>query len=115
MITSGNQTIVCSAHFPRRRRYGTTNIPAVFPRKDKKTDQIVWPVSISYLLNAEAIEATVSSSNKTENANVVCSNCVEVESEATEQQSEDTRRENVAKNDNHSEQLSPEKAFKYGT
>ena len=101
---------VCSAHFPGGRRYGTNNIPAVFPRKDTKTDQIVWPVDISYLLNAEATEATVSSSNKTENADVVCSSCEQVESEATDQQSEDTRRENVAKNDSHSEELSPEKA-----
>ena len=62
------------------------------------------------MLNAEAIEATVSSSNKTENANVVCSSCEQVEREATDQQSEDARRENVAKNDSHSEQLSPEKA-----
>ena len=59
---------VCSAHFPGGRRYGTNNIPAVFPRKDKRTDQIVWPIDISYLLNAEATEATVSSSNKTKNA-----------------------------------------------
>ena len=69
---------VCSAHFPGGRRYGTNNIPAVFPRKDKKTDQIVWPVDISYLLNAEATEATVSSSNKTGNADVVCSSWEQV-------------------------------------
>ena len=101
---------VCSAHFPKGRRYGTNNIPAVFPRKDKRTGQIVWPVDISYLLNAEATETTVSSSNKTENADVVCSSCEQVESEASDQQSEDTRRGKVAKNDSHSEELSPEKA-----
>ena len=88
---------VCSAHFPGGRRYGTNNIPAVFPRKDKRTGQIVWPVGISYLLNAEATEATVSSSNKTENADVACSSCEQVESEASDQQSEDRRREKVAK------------------
>ncbi|XP_068720849.1 uncharacterized protein [Montipora capricornis] len=101
---------VCSAHFNGGRRYGTNNIPTVFPRKDKRTGQIVWPVDISYLLNAEATEATVSSSNKTENADVVCSSCEQVESEASDQKSEDTRRENVAKNASHSEELSPEKA-----
>ena len=83
---------VCSAHFPGGRRYGTNNIPAVFPRKDKRTGQIVWPVDISYLLNAEATKATVSSSNKTENADVVCSSCEQVESEARDQQSEVTRK-----------------------
>ena len=101
---------VCSAHFPGGRRYGTNNIPAVFPRKDKRTDQIVWPIDISYLLNAEATEATVSSSNKTKNADVVCSSCEQVKSEASDQQSEDTRRESVAKNDSHSKELSLEKA-----
>ena len=100
---------VCSAYFPGGRRYGTNNIPAVFPRKDKRTGQIVWAVDISDLLNAEATEATVSSSNKTENADVVCSSCEQAESEASDQQSEDTRRENVAKNDSHSEEFSPEK------
>ena len=101
---------VCRAHFPGGRRYGTNNIPAIFPRKDKRTGQIVGPVDISYLLNAEATEATWSSSNKTENADVVCLSCEQVESEASDQQSEDTRREKVAKDDSHSEELSPEKA-----
>ena len=101
---------VCSAHFPGGRRYGTNHIPAVFPRKDKRTDQIVWPIDISYLLNAEATEATVSSSNKTKNADVVCSSCEQVKSEASDQQSDDTRRESVAKNDSHSKELSLEKA-----
>ena len=96
-----NPVCVCSAHFPG----GTNNIPAVFPRKDKNTGQIVWPVDISYLLNGEATEATVSSSNNTENADVVCPSCEQVESEASDQQSEDTRRENVAKNDSYSEEL----------
>ena len=35
----------------------------------------------------------------------------EVESEASDQQSEDTRREKIAKNDSHSEEFSPEKAL----
>ena len=43
----------------------------------------------------------MSSSNQTENADVVCSNCEQVESEANNHQSE-----NVAKNDNHSKELS---------
>ena len=60
-------------------RYGTNNMPAVFPRKDNRTAQVVWPVDISYLLNAE--EATVSMSNNTEKADVVCSSCEQVESE----------------------------------
>ena len=41
---------------------------------------------------------------------MVCSSCEQIESEASDQQSEDTRRENVAKNDSHSDELSPEKA-----
>ena len=90
---------VCSAHFPGGRRYEPSNIPAVFPRKDNGTGQILWPVDIPYLLNAEATEATVSSSNKTEKVDVVCSSCEQVEIEASDQQSEDTRKENVAKND----------------
>ena len=52
----------------------------------------------------------MSSTDKTENADVVCSSCKQVENEASDQQSEDTRRENVAKNDSHSEELFPEKA-----
>ena len=100
---------VCSAHFPGGCKYGTNNIPAVFPRKDKRTGQIVWQVDISYLLNAEATEATVSSSIKTESADVECSSCEQVESEARHQQSEETSKENVAKNDSHSEELSPDK------
>ena len=44
-------------------------MPAVFPRKDNRTAQVVWPVDISYLLNAE--EATVSMSNNTEKADEV--------------------------------------------
>ena len=67
-------------------------------------------MDISYLLNAEATEATVSSSNKTKNADVVCSSCEQVKSEASDQQSDDTRRESVAKNDSHSKELSLEKA-----
>ena len=71
----------------------------------------MWPIDISYLLNAEATEAaTVSSSNKTKNADVVCSSCEQVKSEASDQQSDDTRRESIAKNDSHSKELSLEKA-----
>ena len=73
--------------------------------------KILWPVDIPYLLNAEATEATVSSSNKTENADVVCSSWEQVKSEARDQQSEDTRRESVAKNDSHSRELSLEKGL----
>ena len=101
---------VCSAHFHGGRRYGTNNIPAAFPQKDKRTGQIVWPVDVSYLLNADVTEATVSSSDKTENADVVCPSCKQVETYASDQQSEDTRRKNIAKNDSHSEELFLEKA-----
>ena len=52
----------------------------------------------------------VSSSNRTENGDLVCLSCEQVASEASDQQSEDTRRENVANNDSHSKELSPEKA-----
>ena len=52
----------------------------------------------------------MSLNNKTESADVVCSSCEQVKSEASNQQSEDTRRENVAKYDSHSKELSPEKA-----
>ena len=50
------------------------------------------------------------SSNKTENADVACLRCEQVESDASDQQSENTRRENVAKNESHSKEISPEKA-----
>ena len=101
---------VCSAHFPGGRRYETNNIPAVFPPKDNRTGQIVWPVDISDLMNAEVTETTVSSGNKTEKTDMVCLSCEQVKIEASDQQSEDTRRENLAKNDSHSKELSPEKA-----
>ena len=104
---------VCSAHFPGGCRYRTNNIPAAFFSEGQKTGQIVWPVDISYMLNAEATEAIVSSSNKTGNADVVCLSCKQVESEASDQQSEDTRRENIAKNDSHSDEFSPENACDY--
>ena len=38
---------VCSAHFRGGHMYGSTKIPAIFPRPDMKTDEIVWPVDIS--------------------------------------------------------------------
>ena len=81
---------VCGARLPGGRRYGTNNM--------------------AYLLNAEAREATASSINKTERADVVCSSCEQVEGEASDQQSEDTGRENMAKNDSNSEELCPDKA-----
>ena len=49
-------------------------------------------------------------SNKTEKADVVCSSCEQVESEASDHQSEDISGVNLAKNDSHSEELSPDKA-----
>ena len=70
------------------------------------------PVDISYLLNAEATEVTVSSSNGKESADVRCSSCEQVESEASGQQSEKTSRGNVAENDNHSAELSPDNVCK---
>ena len=50
------------------------------------------------------------SSNKTKNVDVACLSCKQVESDASDQQSENTRRENIAKNESHSEEISPEKA-----
>ena len=41
---------VCSAHFPRGHYNRDKYIPTIFPRKDKKNDQIVWPIDISNLL-----------------------------------------------------------------
>ena len=40
---------VCSAHFPGGHKYGTNNIPSIFPRRDLKSGKIVWPVDISSL------------------------------------------------------------------
>ena len=40
---------VCSVHFRGRHIYGSTKIPAIFPRPDMKTYEIVWPVDISHL------------------------------------------------------------------
>jgi len=36
-------------HFPGGHKYGTNNIPSIFPRKDLKSGKIVWPVNISSL------------------------------------------------------------------
>ena len=69
----------------------------------------MWPVDISYLLNAEATEVMVSTRNKSEKADVVCSSCKQVESEASDHQSEDISRVNLATNDSHSKELSPDK------
>ena len=41
---------VCSAHFPGGHKYGINKIPSIFPRRDPKTSQIVWPADISPLL-----------------------------------------------------------------
>ncbi|CAH3187413.1 unnamed protein product, partial [Porites lobata] len=41
---------VCSSHFHGRHMYGSTNIPAIFARRDLK----MWPVDISHLLVKEA-------------------------------------------------------------
>ena len=41
---------VCSAHFPGGHKHGTNNIPSIFPRRDLKSGNIVWPVDISSLL-----------------------------------------------------------------
>ena len=40
---------VCSAHFSGGHKYGNNNIPSIFPRRDPKTSEIVWPVDISPL------------------------------------------------------------------
>ena len=45
---------VCSAHFRDGHKYGCNNIPSIFPRRDLKTDQIVWSVDISCLLLKKA-------------------------------------------------------------
>ena len=37
-------------HFPGGHKYGTNNIPSIFPRRDLKSGNIVWPVDISSLL-----------------------------------------------------------------
>lgn len=41
---------VCSSHFHGRHMYGSTNIPAIFARRDLK----MWPVDISHFLVKEA-------------------------------------------------------------
>ena len=58
---------ICSAHFHGGIRYGANNIPAIFPRIDPKTHEIVWPVDISHLLKEETSEEkeNVSRSNVT--------------------------------------------------
>ncbi len=58
---------ICSAHFKDGRKYGNNNIPTIFPRRDVKTGQIVWPVEIFHLLKKkkrveeDQSEVTVSS------------------------------------------------------
>ena len=45
---------VYSVHFPGGRKCGGNNITAVFPRRDLKTGDIVWPVDISGLLQEKS-------------------------------------------------------------
>ena len=46
--------------------YRSTKIPAVFPRPDMKTDEIVWPVDISHLHAKKVSEEKKHQKNDTE-------------------------------------------------
>lgn len=48
---------MCScAHFHGEHMYRSNNIPGIFPRRDLKTGEILWPVDIPYLLVKETSE-----------------------------------------------------------
>lgn len=62
---------VCSVHFHGGRKYGCNDIPAIFPRLDLKTGEIVWPVDISHLLEEKVTEERENQRNDTVNAPLV--------------------------------------------
>ena len=85
---------VCSAHFPRGHYNRDKDIPAIFPRKDKKADQIVWPVDISNLLKPKGHTTTVSCNQPTENVDIACSKEEKIQSEADNHKSLEINGEN---------------------
>jgi hypothetical protein len=101
---------VCSAHFPRGHYYGNNNIPAIFPRKDKKTDQVVWPVDISYLLNPETATSTESLDKRAESIDL----CTTPTGEQLEHSQERTCSENQTKETPHRETLPSENTCECG-
>ena len=56
---------VCSAHLTGGHKYGGNNIPAVSPRRDLKTGDIVWPVDISGLLQEKSYVAETEKNKST--------------------------------------------------
>ena len=101
---------VCSAHFPRGHYYGNNNIPAIFPRKDKQTDQIVWPVDISYLLNPETATSTESLDKRAESVDL----CTTPTAGEQERSQERTCSENQTKETPHGETLPSENTCECG-
>ena len=61
---------VCSAHFPGGHKYETNNIPSIFPRRDLKSGNIVWPVDISSLLRDNSCPTGEDKSKSTSTASV---------------------------------------------
>ena len=61
---------VCSAHFPGGHKYGTNNIPSIFPRRDLKSGNIVWPVDISSLLRDNSCPTEEDKNKSTSTASV---------------------------------------------
>ena len=65
---------VCSAHFPGGHKYGANNIPSIFPRRDLKSGNIVWPVDISSLLRHKSYPTGEDKNKSTSTASIVSGN-----------------------------------------
>ena len=72
---------VCSAHFPGGHKYGTNNIPSIFPRRDLKSGNIVWPVDISSLLRDKQCPTGEDKNKSTSTASVDTTKTVSVNAE----------------------------------
>ncbi|KAL9977104.1 hypothetical protein ACROYT_G014475, partial [Oculina patagonica] len=65
---------VCSAHFPGGHKYGSNNIPSIFPRRDLKSGEIVWPVDISSLLQDKSNPTAEDKKKSTSTVRIVSAN-----------------------------------------
>ncbi len=83
----------------------------IFPRKDKKTDQVIWPVDISYLLNPETATSTESLDKRAESIDLCTMPTCR---RATEHSQERTCSENQTKETPHRETLPSENTCECG-
>ena len=63
-------TEVCSAHFPGGHKYGTNNIPSIFPRRNLKSGKIVWLVDNSSLVQDKSCPTGKDKNKSTSKAGV---------------------------------------------